>query len=137
MNLVSTLSGSLLESFYPKGWDLAKIDDCCNQPPESITERQSFWNEDFAPIPCNNVHDFNMMMGHEIAMEIRTAREEGKKLAMILPAGPMGMYRWAIYFLKEWNVSADHVYGFNMDEWSDQDGNTLSPEHPGDRKSVV
>lgn len=126
-----------MESFYPKGWDLAKIDDCCNQPPESITERQSFWNEDFTPIPCNNVHDFNMMMGHEIAMEIRTAREEGKKLAMILPAGPMGMYRWAIYFLKEWNVSADHVYGFNMDEWSDQNGNTLSPEHPGSFQNAM
>jgi glucosamine-6-phosphate deaminase len=40
----------------------------------------------------------------------------------------MGMYRWAVFFLKEWNVPCDHVYGFNMDEWSDAKGNTL----PGD-----
>ena len=34
----------------------------------------------------------------------------------------MGMYRWAVYFLKEWDVPCDHVHGFNMDEWSDRDG---------------
>ena len=50
---------------------------------------------------------------------------------MILPVGPMGMYRWAVYFLKEWNVSCDHVFGFNMDEWSDREGKTLAPENPG------
>src|SRR5665213_1313168 len=43
----------------------------------------------------------------------------------------MGMYRWAIYFLKEWNTPCDHVHGFNMDEWSDAQGNTLPPELPG------
>ena len=40
------------------------------------------------------------------------------------------MYRWAVYFLKAWKVSCDHVYGFNMDEWADQDGNTLEPSNP-------
>jgi glucosamine-6-phosphate deaminase len=70
-------------------------------------------------------------MGHEIALEIKKCREEGRKLAMILPVGPMGMYRWAVYFLKEWGVDCRHVYGFNMDEWSDAAGNTLDPSDPG------
>ena len=43
----------------------------------------------------------------------------------------MGMYRWAVYFLKEWNVPCDHVHGFNMDEWSDSAGATLPPDNPG------
>ena len=43
----------------------------------------------------------------------------------------MGMYRWAVYFLKEWGVACDHVHGFNMDEWSDRDGTTLPADHPG------
>ena len=43
----------------------------------------------------------------------------------------MGMYRWAVYFLKEWDVACDHVHGFNMDEWSDRDGVTLPADHPG------
>jgi len=131
MNMLDTFKGSLLESFYPAGWDLKKIDECCSQPPESITERQSFWNPDFMPVQCETLGDFNTYMGHEIAMEIRRTKEEGRKLAMILPVGPMGMYRWAIYFLKEWGIDAKHVYGFNMDEWSDKDGNTLEPSNPG------
>jgi glucosamine-6-phosphate deaminase len=110
---------------------MAKIDACCDHPPESIGERQSFWHRDFKPVPCENVHDFDMMMGHEIAQNIRRTKEAGKKLAMILPVGPMGMYKWAVYFLQEWNVDCAHVYGFNMDEWSDAEGNTLEPTNPG------
>lgn len=131
MDLISTIKGSLLERFFPIGWDLKKIDECCSNPPNSIFDRQSFWNEDFEPAQCDNIYDFDMMLGHEIAMEIRRARDEGRKLALILPVGPMGMYRWAVYFLKQWNVNCSHVYGFNMDEWSDSDGNTLEASNPG------
>ena len=128
---MGTLQGSLLENFFPAGWDLAKIDACCSNPPETITDRQPWWNAGFQPIPCKTLDDFEVMMGHEIALQIRRTREAGKKLALILPVGPMGMYRWTVYFLKEWNVKADHVYGFNMDEWSDGEGNTLPSDNPG------
>ena len=131
MNFIDTLKGSMLEGFYPAGWDFEKIDACCSNPPEAIFERQSFWNKNFNVVRCENIHDFDMMMGHEIAMEIRQTAQDGRKLAMILPVGPMGMYKWAVYFLKEWNISAKHVYGFNMDEWSDGNGNTLEPDNPG------
>jgi len=43
----------------------------------------------------------------------------------------MGMYRWLVYFLKEWEINCSHVYGFNMDEWSDAEGTTLSPSDHG------
>ena len=131
MNFMSTVKGSNLEGFYPAGWDFDKIDACCSHAPEEITERQSFWHKDFKPIPCKNVTEFDMKMGHEIANQIKMARDEGKKLIMILPAGPMGMYRWATYFLNEWDIDCSHVYGFNMDEWSDGDGNTLESSNPG------
>lgn len=131
MNLISTLKGSLLESFFPAGWDLAKIDRCCENPPESITERQPWWHPEFEPVPCASLTDFDTMMGHEIALEIKTARDAGKELALILPVGPMGMYKWAVYFLTQWGVPCDHVHGFNMDEWSDAEGNTLPPDDPG------
>ena len=131
INLFSTLSGSLLESFFPAGWDLARIDACAANPPDSVLERQPWWHPEFEPIPCATLADFDTMLGHEIAMQIRRTRNGGRKLALILPVGPMGMYRWAVYFLKEWGVSADHVHGFNMDEWSDAEGNTLPPDNPG------
>lgn len=131
MDFLDTVKGSLLEGFYPEGWDFEKIDACCSKKPEEAFVRESWWNEKFQPVKCTSLADFDMMMGHEIANQIRITKDEGRKLAMILPVGPMGMYRWTVYFLKEWNVDCKHVYGFNMDEWSDGEGNTLSPENTG------
>ncbi len=126
MDFLSTVKGSLLEGFYPKGWDMAKIDACCDMG----VKRESFWNKDFQPVECDNINDFDTFMGHEIAMQIKLAKEEGKKLAMILPVGPMGMYKWAVYFLTNWKIKCDHVYTFNMDEWADSEGKTLPSDNP-------
>lgn len=131
MDLLSTIDGSAMENFFPAGWDLAKIDACVDDDPAAIIQRQSWWHPDFEPIPCESLSDFDTYMGHEIAKLIRRTRDEGKQLAMILPVGPMGMYKWAIFFLKEWNVDCKHVHGFNMDEWSDADGNTLPSDNTG------
>jgi len=119
MNLLTTLKGSLLESFFPPAWDLAAWDACIDDDPKAIVVRQPHWHADFSVRLAENVEDFNVMLGHELAMEIRRCRETGRKMALILPVGPMGMYRWTVYFLREWKVRCDHVYGFNMDEWSD------------------
>ncbi len=126
MDFLSTVEGSLLEGFYPQGWDLKRMDECCDKG----TAREAFWNDDFQPIACENIYEFDVMMGHEIARTIRAAKEAGQKLIMILPVGPMGMYRWASYFLKDWNVDCRHVTTFNMDEWADKDGNTLPNDNP-------
>lgn len=130
-NLITTLKGSMLEGFFPKGWDLKKIDRCCSHSPEKISERQVWWNPGFEPVPCQDLGEFDVKMGHEIAMEIRRSGEAKRPLILILPVGPMGMYKWAVYFLKEWKVSCKHVHGFNMDEWSDSVGNTLPSTDPG------
>ena len=126
MDFMSTVKGSLLENFYPEGWDMAKIDACC----EKGVAREDFWNKDFTPIACQNINEFDTLMGHEIALAIKNARDAGEKLAIILPVGPMGMYKWAVYFLTSWKVNCDHVYTFNMDEWSDSEGNTLPNTNP-------
>ena len=131
MDLLSTISGSLMEGFFPAGWDLQKIDACVDDDPTTITRRQPWWHKQFTPVPCNSLADFDTLLGHEIAITIKRARDAGEKLALILPVGPMGMYRWAVYFLTEWGVPCDHVYGFNMDEWSDADGNTLPSSNTG------
>ncbi|WP_339206988.1 glucosamine-6-phosphate isomerase [Paenibacillus sp. FSL K6-3182] len=131
MNFALTVKGSMLEGFYPAGWNMEKIDRCCANSPESIRERQPFWNKQFQPIPCEEVAEFDVKMGHEISWQIRKSKEEGRKVAFIFPAGPMGMYKWAVYFLKEWGVDCKHVYGFNMDEWSDGEGWTLPSDNPG------
>ncbi len=131
MDMISTIKGSLLENFFPVGWDLKKIDKCCNNPAEEITKPQPWWNKNFQPISCDTIEDFNMLLGHKIANNIRVAKENGERLILILPVGPMGMYKWIVYFLKEWCVDCKHVYGFNMDEWADSKGNTLPSSDPG------
>ncbi len=131
MDLISTYDGSMMEGFLPKGWDLKKIDQLADISDDNLVKRNSWWHVDFEPIACDSVADFDTFMGHEIAREIQKARQAGQPLALILPVGPMGMYRWAVYFLTEWGVDCPHVHGFNMDEWSDAEGNTLPPHNTG------
>lgn len=131
MDLLTTISDSLMEGFFPAGWDLKKIDACVDPDPATIGKRQKWWHRGFEPVPCSSYADFDTMMGHEIALTIKRSRDAGEKLMLILPVGPMGMYRWAVYFLTEWGVPCDHCHGFNMDEWSDAKGNTLPPNNPG------
>ena len=130
MNFNDTVKGSALEGFYPAGWDFEKIDACIGDP-DSITEHQAHWNKEFTPVKCDSLGEFETYMGHEIALKIKNARDKGEKIAFILPVGPMGMYKWVVYFIKAWGVCCDHVYTFNMDEWADGEGNTLSPDNSG------
>lgn len=130
MNFNDTVKGSALEGFYPAGWDFAKIDACIGEP-DTICDAQAHWNPDFTPVCCENLSEFEAYMGHEIALQIKLAKDRNEKLAFIFPVGPMGMYKWVVYFIKAWNVSCDHVYTFNMDEWADSEGNTLSPDNTG------
>ena len=129
MDFNSTVKGSALEGFYPAGWDFEKIDACVGAP-ETVLDRQAHWNGGFSPVKCESLGEFETYMGHEIAHEIKLAKDRGEKIAFILPVGPMGMYKWVVYFLKEWGVACDHVYTFNMDEWADGEGNTLSSDNP-------
>ncbi len=130
MKFNDTVKGSALEGFYPAGWVFDKIDACIDAP-EKICARQAHWNKDFTPISCGSLGEFETYMGHEIAIKIKEAGDKGEKIAFILPVGPMGMYKWVVFFLKAWNVSCKHVYTFNMDEWADSEGNTLASDNPG------
>src|SRR5437870_4413593 len=131
MNLISTLKGSLLEGFFPAGWDLARIDALVSDDPGDLTRAAPWWHAEFEPVPCATLADFEVLMGHEVAREIQLSGQRGQPLALILPVGPMGMYRWTVYFLREWGVDCAHVHGFNMDEWSDAAGYTLTADDPG------
>lgn len=131
MDLLSTFTGSMMEGFLPRGWDLPRIDQAAALAGADLVRRRSWWHAQFEPLACASLADFDTFMGHEIAREIQLARQAGRPLVFILPVGPMGMYRWAVFFLKEWGVSCEHVHGFNMDEWADAQGNTLPQDNPG------
>jgi glucosamine-6-phosphate deaminase len=129
--LLNTIKGSLLEGFYPAGWNLRKMDACCDLGLAGVTRRARFWNRNFAPMPVKDVHELDRRMGDAIADEIESTRRAGRKLAIILPVGPMGMYRTVVARLKKSRTPCDHVTTFNMDEWSDARGNTMPGNQPG------
>lgn len=131
MNLLNTLRGSLMEGFLPAGWDLSRIDTLADAQNADLVRQQAWWHPEFHPVSCASLADFDAMLGHEIAREIALAHQDSRPLVLILPVGPMGMYRWTVYFLTEWKTSCTHVHGFNMDEWSDSAGNTLPSTNPG------
>lgn len=129
INFMTTVKGSLLEGFYPKGWDFKRIDDCCAMGFKKLTKPGEHWHEKFKPVPVKNVAAMDKKMGDAIADQIEKAAKKKHKLAMILPVGPMGMYKQVIKRIRKSKTKCDHVTTFNMDEWSDKDGNTF----PGDQ----
>jgi len=137
ITLLNTIVGSNFENFFPKSWDLERIDWCCSHKPEDVFKREDWWHKDFEPVSGESLEDFNTLMGHEIAYQIKLAKDEGRDLILILSVGPMGMYRWAVEFLKRWNVDCSHVHGFNMDEWCDEEGNTLPSTNPGALRNAM
>ena len=75
MDMTNTLKGSYFSEILPAGWDIEKIKACVSNPPETVLDRQSFWNDGFTPVKCTNLEEFGVYMGHEIAMQIRTTKE--------------------------------------------------------------
>jgi glucosamine-6-phosphate deaminase len=124
LNMMNTIKGSRLDGFYPKGWDLNRIDRCCAMGFEKLMRRARHWNREFKPVAVADVHEMDRRMGDAIADQIEQSHRATQKLAMILPVGPVGMYATVVKRLKQSKTPCDHVTTFNMDEWADKDGNT-------------
>jgi hypothetical protein len=99
--------------------------------PASITDRQKYWHKKFEPIPCDSVADFDTFMGHEIAHTIKRSRDAGEQAGHDPPRRADGHVPLGGLFPQGVGRRLRHVYGFNMDEWSDAQGNTLPPSNPG------
>src|SRR5258705_13440566 len=97
---------------------------------ESTTPKRS-GNKKLKPIAVDSVSDMDRRMGDAIADQIESTGQVGRPLALILPVGPMGMYKTVVERLRASNTSCDHVTTFNMDEWSDARGNTMPGDQPG------
>ncbi len=82
--------------------------------------------------------EFYFEFALDIVTRIREAVEEGKKLVLILPAGPIPQYRIAARLINKFGVSLRHVHTFNMDEYANENGETAPESWPGSfKKSLV
>ncbi len=74
---------------------------------------------------------FYTAFADDLVGRIRTAREEGRELTLILPVGPMPQYALAARSINDERLSLGHVHTFNMDEYADQDGRTAPASWTG------
>jgi len=126
--MLNTIRGSQLEGFYPKGWDLRRIDACCALSLKQLTKPAKHWNRNFK---ATAVKEIGTPMGDAIADVIEQTRRDGRKLAIILPVGPVVMYGTVVERLLKSRTRCDHVTTFNMDEWADRHGNSMPGDQPG------
>ena len=131
INMLTTIKGSLIEGFYPQGWDLKKIDACCAMGLDKLRAPARHWHKNYRAIPVKDVADMDKRMGDAIADQIERTAKRGKPLALILPVGPMGMYKQVVRRMRRSRTECQHVTTFNMDEWSDAKGNTMPGNQPG------
>lgn len=94
-------------------------------------------NPQFKIRVIENADEFYFEFALDIVSRIRQALEEGKKLVLILPAGPIPQYRIAARLINELKVSLRHVYTFNMDEYANEDGETAPESWPGSFKKSM
>ena len=128
LSMLNTIAGSQLEGFYPRGWDLRKIDRCCAMNRAQLTRRAKWWDRNFRAVA---VREIGTPMGEAIADEIEATRRAGQELAIILPVGPVVMYKTVVARLLASRTGCDHVTTFNMDEWADRRGNSMPGDQPG------
>ncbi|MGH8017181.1 MAG: hypothetical protein ACREIA_02655 [Opitutaceae bacterium] len=80
----------------------------------------------------NHVADFdelNRRIAREAIDAIRSARDDNRRVAMILPVGPLDFSYWA-RLCNEEKVSCEPLVAMNMDEYLDEDGDLISTDHP-------
>lgn len=102
---------------------------------EDITKHP---NSQFKIRVIENSDEFYLEFALDIVTRIRRALEEGKKLVLILPAGPIPQYRIAARLINELKIPLRHLHTFNMDEYANENGETAPESWPGSfKKSLV
>lgn len=94
-------------------------------------------NKDFQIRIIEDAGDLDRAFGLDIVMRIKAARDEGRKIVIIFPVGPMGQYQVAADVINLFGLSLDHVTTFNMDEYADEDGNTAPEDWVGSFKTAM
>lgn len=102
---------------------------------EDITKHP---NPQFKIRVIENSDEFYFEFALDIVTRMRKTLEEGKKLVLILPAGPIPQYVIAARLINELGISLRHVHTFNMDEYANEEGKTAPESWAGSfKKSMV
>jgi glucosamine-6-phosphate deaminase len=105
--------------------DPLRLDEWLAVPADELAERSA--------VPFTLVEtpaDLHREFAAEMYRDIARAREEGRRLSLIVPVGPTGHYPLLADRINESRLALDHVTFFGMDEFLDWQGRPLPVEHP-------
>ncbi len=77
-----------------------------------------------------DVQDLYLHFARGIADEIKAHNDAGEPTRLILPVGPIGQYPLLVQICNLERISWQNVHSFNMDDYLDWQGRSLSLEHP-------
>jgi glucosamine-6-phosphate deaminase len=77
-----------------------------------------------------DVDDLSALMAEEMAELIREAMRRGRGACAIVPVGPVGQYELLARIIDAERLDCSRVTFLNMDEFLDDGGGWLAPEHP-------
>jgi glucosamine-6-phosphate deaminase len=88
-------------------------------------------NPDFKIRVIEDETEFYFAFALDIVGRMKKTLEEGKKLVMILPVGPVPQYDIMARIVNTTRLSMKHVVTFNMDEYADEQGRTAPTDWEG------
>lgn len=88
-------------------------------------------NPDFRIRVIDDADSFFLAFALDMVERIRLAAEEGRRIVMILPVGPMAQYDRAVEIINRLRIPLGHLHSFNMDEFADEAGNSAPADWPG------
>ena len=105
--------------------DPAQLDAWLAVPPEELAERSAL------PFTlCVDRADLHRQFAAGVFGEITRARDEGRRISLIMPLGPTGQFPLLAAQINEAGLTLDHVTFFGMDEWLDWQARPLPLSHP-------
>jgi glucosamine-6-phosphate deaminase len=93
--------------------------------PEQMVERA-----DGRLLVVDSLDALHQHLADEIAGEITANNEAGRPTRLILPVGPTGQYPLLSRMINEKGISLRDCWFFFMDEYCDDDGVAVPPDHP-------
>lgn len=95
---------------------------------EEMTQHE---NDDLNIRIIEDEDDFYREFALDLVRRIKRSGDRGEDFVAILPVGPVPQYDIAVRIINELEISCRHVHTFNMDEYADENGNTVSSTWEG------
>jgi glucosamine-6-phosphate deaminase len=86
---------------------------------------------------CENLDRLHARFAEDILDEIKRNNEQNSPTRVILPVGPVGQYTYLTQMINEERVNLKNCWFFFMDEYCDDKGKAVEPNHPLSFRGII